>query len=178
MARDVVSASLGSREAKRRPSGTADLPVVGAAPRDELAQIGSTLERPLREAAGVLGDPRATWPARIAHRLASRHGRQAPEVVALGRDLELLAPLGDGIDHLQAEVAWAARHELALTIDDVLARRMRLSQERPDRGASVAPRVAAILGEELGWDDARRAREVDQYLETARREYGLPWASR
>ncbi|HJP88383.1 MAG TPA: glycerol-3-phosphate dehydrogenase/oxidase [Candidatus Limnocylindrales bacterium] len=178
MARDVVSASLGSREAKRRPSGTAELPVVGAAPRDELAQIGSTLERPLREAAGVLGDPRATWPARIAHRLASRHGRQAPEVVALGRELELLAPLGDGIDHLQAEVAWAARHELALTIDDVLARRMRLSQERPDRGASVAPRVAQILGDELGWDDARRAREVDAYLDIARREYGLPWASR
>jgi glycerol-3-phosphate dehydrogenase len=60
----------------------------------------------------------------------------------------------------------------------VLARRMRLAQERPDRGASVAPRVAAVLGAELGWDDARQAAEVDRYLEVARREYGLPWASR
>jgi len=177
MARDAVDASLGARESKRRPSGTAELPVIGAAPRDELDQIGGSLERPLREAAGMLGEADATWPARIAHRLASRHGRQAPDVVALGRELDLVAPLGDGTDHLQAEVAWAARHELALTIDDVLARRMRLAQERPDHAASLAPRVAEILGPELGWDAARQAREVDAYLEVARREYGLPWAT-
>jgi glycerol-3-phosphate dehydrogenase len=132
----------------------------------------------LREAAGILGQANASWPARIAHRLAARHGRQAPEVVALGRELDLVAPLGEGIDHLQAEVAWAARNELALTLDDVLARRMRLAQERTDRGASVAPRVAAILGDELGWDEARQAHEVADYLEVARREYGLPWAGR
>ena len=53
---------------------------------------------------------------------------------------------------------------------------MRLAQELPDRGAAIAPRVAAVLGEELGWDEARQAEEVARYLETARREYGLPWA--
>jgi len=177
MAKDVLDASLGQREAKRRPSGTAELPVVGAAPREELVQIGRSLERPLQDAAGAIGEADATWPVRIAHRLAARHGRQAPDVVALGRELDLMAPLGDGIDHLQAEVAWAARHELALTVDDVLARRMRLAQERPDRGASVATRVAEILGPELGWDPRRQAAEVDAYLEVARREYGLPWTS-
>ena len=84
---------------------------------------------------------------------------------------------GERIDHLQGEVAWAARHELALSIDDVLARRMRLAQELPDRGAAIAPRVAAILAAELGWGEARQTAEVDRYLETARREYGLPWAT-
>jgi glycerol-3-phosphate dehydrogenase len=54
---------------------------------------------------------------------------------------------------------------------------MRLAQELPDRGASIAPRVAAILGAELGWDEARQAVEVQTYLESARREYGLPWAA-
>ncbi|HUG31154.1 MAG TPA: glycerol-3-phosphate dehydrogenase/oxidase [Candidatus Limnocylindria bacterium] len=177
MARDVVDASLGKTEAKRRKSGTAELPVVGAAPRSELAQIGASLERPLRDAAAMLGETQATWPARIASRLADRFGREAPEVMALARELDLAAPLGEGVDHLQAEVAWAARHELALSIDDVLARRMRLAQELPDRGASIAPRVAAILADELGWDDDRQADEVERYLETAQREYGLPWAT-
>ena len=177
MARDVVDASLGKTEARRRKSATADLPLVGAAPRDELAQVASSLERPLRDAASALGDATASWPARIARRLADRYGREAPEVMALAHELDLAMPIGDGVDHLQAEVAWAARNELALSIDDVLARRMRLAQELPDRGASIAPRVAAVLGAELGWDAGRQAAEVDAYLESARREYGLPWAT-
>jgi glycerol-3-phosphate dehydrogenase len=177
MARDVVDASLGRTEARRRRSATAELPVIGAAPRDELAQIAASLERPLRDAAAARGETRATWPARVARRLADRYGREAPDVLALARDLNLAAPLGERIDHLQAEVAWAARNELALSLDDVLARRMRLAQELPDRGASIAPTVAAVLGAELGWDKRRQGTEIKRYLETARREYGVPWAT-
>ena len=177
MARDVVDASLGRTEARRRRSGTADLPLVGAAPRSELEQIGASLERPLRDAAAARGETRATWPARVGVRLADRFGREAIDVMSMARELDLAAPLGHGVDHIQAEVAWAARKELALSLDDVLARRMRLAQELPDRGAAIAPRVAAVLGAELGWDERRQAAEVERYLETARREYGLPWAS-
>ncbi len=176
MARDVVDASLGRQEARRRRSGTAELPLVGAAPRSELEQIGASLERPLRDAAAARGETRATWPARVGVRLADRFGREAIEVMSMARDLDLAAPLGIGVDHIQAEVAWAARKELALSLDDVLARRMRLAQELPDRGASIAPGVAAVLGAELGWDVDRQAAEVERYIETARREYGLPWA--
>jgi len=177
MARDVVDASLGRTEARRRRSQTGDLSLVGAAPRDELDQIAASLERPLRDAAAMRGETRATWPPRVARRLADRYGREAPDVMTLARELHLAAPLGERIDHLQAEVAWAARHELALSIDDVLARRMRLAQELPDRGAAIAPLVAAVLGSELGWDKRRQGTEVRRYLEVARREYGLPWAS-
>lgn len=177
MARDVVDASLGRQEARRRRSGTADLPLIGAAPRSELEQIGASLERPLRDAAAARGETRVTWPARVGVRLAERYGREAVELVTLARDLDLTAPLGHGVDHIQAEVAWAARRELAMSLDDVLARRMRLAQELPDRGASIAPGVAAVLGAELGWDEERQAAEVGRYLETARREYGLPWAT-
>lgn len=177
MAKDVVDASLGRTEARRRKSGTAELPLVGAAPLSELDQVAASLEKPLRDAAAARGQTRVTWPTRVARRLADRHGRQAVEVMRLANDLDLAVPLGERIDHLQAEVAWAARHELALTLDDVLARRMRLAQELPDRGASIAPRVAAVLGAELGWSEERQAEEVERYLETARREYGLPWST-
>jgi glycerol-3-phosphate dehydrogenase len=177
MARDVVDVSLGRTEARRRKSATAELPLVGAAPLAELDEVATSLERPLRDAAAAHGQANAKWPARVARRLADRYGREAPEVVALAHELDLAAPLGEGVDHLQAEVAWAVRHELALSIDDVLARRMRLAQELPDRGASIAPVVATVLGDELGWDAARQAAEVASYLESARREYGLPWAT-
>jgi len=177
MARDVVDASLGKTEAKRRRSGTADLPLIGAAARDELAEIAASLERPLRDAAAARGETRATWPGRVARRLADRYGREAPDVLALARERNLTAPLGERVDHLQAEVAWAARNELALSLDDVLARRMRLAQELPDRGASIAPGVAAVMGAELGWDKRRQNTEVKRYLESAQREYGLPWAT-
>jgi glycerol-3-phosphate dehydrogenase len=106
--------------------------------------------------------------------LVDRHGTQARDVLALGRERGLLGRLVDGEEHLEAEVAWAGRHELALSLDDVLARRMRLAHELPDRGASIAPRVADILGDELGWDDARRAAEVDAYRSSAEREFAVP----
>ena len=51
------------------------------------------------------------------------------------------------------------------------SQRTRLVQELADRGAAIAPRVAEILGAELGWDAARRQREVATFLEGARREF-------
>jgi glycerol-3-phosphate dehydrogenase len=163
MARDVVDASLGRAESRRRPSQTAELPLVGAAARADLDQLAVDLA--LHDGLDGL----------VARRLVDRHGTEARELLALGRELDLVRPLGTGIEQLEAEVAWAARRELATTIDDVLARRMRLAQELPDRGETIAPRVAQILGRELSWDATRQASEVDAYLEGARREYGVPW---
>jgi glycerol-3-phosphate dehydrogenase len=163
MARDVVDASLGRAESRRRPSGTAELPLVGAAARDDLDALAVRLA--LEEGIDGL----------VARRLVDRHGTEATDVLALARDLDLLRTLGPGIDQIEAEVTWAVRQELAASIDDVLARRMRLAQELPDRGAAIAPRIAEILGAELGWDAPRQAAEVAAYLQEANREYGVPW---
>jgi len=162
MARDAVDAALGPGEAKRRPSATADLPLLGAASRSLLG----SLARRLAHDPG-LTDAQAT-------RLVARHGTEALGVVDLGRSLDLLGPLVADRPFLEAEVAWAARREMALSIDDVLSRRLRLSMELRDRGEAVAPRVAELLGAELGWDADRQASEVERYLEGARAEYGVP----
>lgn len=169
MARDVVDAALGRTEAKRRPSRTAELPLLGAAPLDELDREARAIAASAPNADGI-----------AAARLVARHGTEARRVLALGSDLGLVGGDGRPQDlgaerHLAAEVAWAARQELALSLDDVLARRFRLAQVLPDRGAAIAPFVAELLGRELGWDAARRAREVGSYLDTARSEYGVPW---
>ena len=54
--------------------------------------------------------------------------------------------------------AEGARHLL-----DVLQHRTRLDYETRDRGVDAAPEVAALVGPELGWDDAMRDREVETY---------------
>ena len=153
MAEQTIDAALGvlgeraagAARAGRRPGASSELPI---GPSWTGSRPTSPARRPLEPA--------------VAARLVARHGTQAPDVVALGRELGLLGPLVDGEDHLEAEVAWAARHELALSIDDVLARRMRLVQELPgprrvDRAARRRdPRRRARLGR-----GAARPREVE-----------------
>lgn len=164
MARDVVDAALGREIARSRPSATADHHLIGAADRPALDRLAAELSS-IEAVAGA--HPEA--PAR----LVSRHGTQAPAVVAMGAELDLLRPLVPGRPFLEAEVAWAVRHEMALSLDDVLSRRFRLSPELADRGAAIAPRVAAIMAGDLGWGESRMALEVEAYLATSRREYAV-----
>jgi Glycerol-3-phosphate dehydrogenase len=164
MALDVIDAVLGRDAAKARPSQTSDWRLVGAAEPDALARIA--VEIATISAVQEVGPLAAT-------QLVARHGTEAPAVVALGAELDLLRPLAPGRAFMEAEVAWAARQELALSLDDVMARRTRLAQELPDRGAAIAPRAAQILGAELGWGEARQALEVQNYLASARREFAV-----
>lgn len=165
MARDVIDAALGPVMARARPSRTSDRALVGAADEPARARIVSDL---------LTADELAALGRQVVERLVDRYGVEAPGVVALGAACDLLRPLVPGRAHLEAEVAWAARHELALSIDDVLARRMRLAAHLPDRGAAIAARVATILGAELGWGAARQALEVQLYLASATHEFGIP----
>jgi glycerol-3-phosphate dehydrogenase len=169
MAADVVDAALdagvGPGTARSRPSRTADLPLVGAASLAELTALAAAVA-PTLAARGL--------ERRHADRLVARHGTQAAAVVALGEELDLLRPITASSDHLEAEVVWAVREELAAGLDDVLVRRTRLAQELPDRAAAVAPRVASLVGSELGWDPARQASEVARFLDGAHREFDVP----
>ena len=87
MARDVIDTVLGRSAARMRPSGTAEWRLIGAAETDALARITVELATiPAMAAAG----PQA------AARLVARHGTEAPAVVALGAELDLLRPLING----------------------------------------------------------------------------------
>jgi glycerol-3-phosphate dehydrogenase len=106
--------------------------------------------------------------------LRGRYGGEASEVRAFARERSLEARLHAGSDVIEAEVAWAVEREQALSLDDILARRLRLAIQIPDHGASVARRAAAIVAPLLGWDDARAAAEAATYVESATAEYGIP----
>ncbi|HET8549268.1 MAG TPA: glycerol-3-phosphate dehydrogenase C-terminal domain-containing protein, partial [Bryobacteraceae bacterium] len=71
------------------------------------------------------------------------------------------------LPYTEAEVLWAVRHEMARTIEDVLARRTRALFLNARASIESAGRVAAIMGEEVGWDAGRRQREVERFTGTA-----------
>jgi glycerol-3-phosphate dehydrogenase len=161
MARDAVDAVL-EGEGSPPPSRTHETRLVGADARGRLDRLAQELvERTGLEQA-------------VTTALVGRHGTRASEVVALGQATNLLRPLVPGRTELEAEVAWAVEDELALSLDDILSRRLRLAMSLPDRGAAVAGRTARIAGERLGWDAERQALEIRRYLETAHREYDVP----
>ncbi len=102
--------------------------------------------------------------ARIDH-LLGRYGGLVDEVLDLiAEQPDLAEPLDGADDYLRAEVVYAATHEGARHLDDVLTRRTRISIETFDRGIKAARPAAELMAGALGWDEARLDDEVDHYL--------------
>ena len=79
-------------------------------------------------------------------------------------DPVLAEALSGANDYLAAEVFYAASHEGARHLDDVLTRRTRISIETWDRGLSAAGAAAVLMATVLDWSDEQQAREVEHYL--------------
>ena len=102
--------------------------------------------------------------ARVEH-LLGRYGSMTDDVLALCQaDPALARPLPGADDYLAAEIVYAASHEGARHLDDVLARRTRISIETWDRGVTTAPAAAALMAPVLGWSPDQFEREVRHYL--------------
>ena len=96
----------------------------------------------------------------IAH-LAGRFGGEARGVLSLVEERRDLAePLVDGLPYLRAEAVFAVRYEMACSLEDVLSRRTRALLLDAEATRRSAPSVCRLVGDELGWDDARRAEEL------------------
>jgi glycerol-3-phosphate dehydrogenase len=81
----------------------------------------------------------------------------------LATEPELAQPLVGAEEYLAAEVRYAATHEGALHVDDVLTRRTHIAFEAPDRGEEAVRGVARLLAPVLAWDEASIDREVTHY---------------
>lgn len=140
MAADAVDAIAGYSSRAVPDSPTASIPLVGAAPHQD-------------------------------DRLHARYGTFVEEIESsMSSDPRLGEPVVDQAPYLLAEIAYAAGHEGALHLDDVLTRRTRLSVETRDRGIDAAPRVAEIMSRVLGWDRATVAREIEHYAARVKAE--------
>ncbi|MFE2036416.1 glycerol-3-phosphate dehydrogenase/oxidase [Streptomyces scopuliridis] len=101
--------------------------------------------------------------ARVEH-LLNRYGTLVEELLELiAADPSLGEPLAAADDYLRAEIVYAASHEGARHLDDVLTRRTRISIETFDRGTRSARECAELMAPVLGWDKDRIKREVEHY---------------
>jgi glycerol-3-phosphate dehydrogenase len=92
------------------------------------------------------------------------HGSDAPAILDLSRAEPALAEtLHPALPYRASEVVWAVRKEMARTVEDVLARRTRALFLNARAALAMAPRVARLMGRELGWDTARQAIEIDAF---------------
>ncbi len=153
MAKDAVDAAVHGLDGKVPESCTDRVPLVGA----EGFTAAENQKHRTAERTGL-------HVARIEH-LLSRYGTLVHEVLALvEQDRSLGDPLDGAEDYLRAEVVYAASHEGARHLDDVLARRTRISIETFDRGVRAAPVAAELMGRVLGWSEQQTTREVEHYL--------------
>ncbi|HEV2758123.1 MAG TPA: glycerol-3-phosphate dehydrogenase/oxidase [Acidimicrobiales bacterium] len=103
--------------------------------------------------------------------LAGRYGSEIRVIHAMtAADPTLAEPLVPTLPYLRAEAVYAARYEMARTLDDVLARRTRSLILARDASAAAAADVARLLAGELGWDDAEVDAQVQAYRAGAETE--------
>jgi glycerol-3-phosphate dehydrogenase len=81
--------------------------------------------------------------------------------------------LHPALPYLKAEVIWAARNEMARTVEDALARRMRALFLNASAAVAMASAVAALMAPELGWSEATVAKELVAFRSIAA-NYRLP----
>jgi glycerol-3-phosphate dehydrogenase len=153
MAKDAVDEAVRTLDGGAAgPSVTEDVPLVGADGYRALWNRRQTLAAE----AGL-------HVVRIEH-LLNRYGSLIGEVLELIQaDPGLSAPLAGADDYLEAEVVYAATHEGARHLDDVLTRRTRASIESWDRGLAAADRAARLMAGALGWSEEQVRDEVEHY---------------
>jgi glycerol-3-phosphate dehydrogenase len=156
MAADAIDAAVSQAHFEVPGAVTAGVPLLGA---PGYGSLWASRHQFARE--------RGLTVQQVEH-LLGRYGGLSGEVVApLGDRAELGAPLAAAPRYLRAEVEYAVTHEGALHLEDVLARRSRISIETAHGGAQVAPEVASIIAPLLSWDAATLAAEVTDYCEQA-----------
>ena len=124
----------------------------------------------LARMAEAVGSPE---PQAVVNRLIGIYGSRASDIVALGRDdPALLEPIDPVAGVIGAELVFTYVHEFARTLTDVLIRRTMIGLNA-DSSSHIAERAADVLATRLGWDRARRDREVEDYRRYTKR-YEVP----
>ena len=152
MAKDAVDAAVHGMQRRVPGSCTERTPLLGAD-----GYLGAWNSRELTAA-------RTGLRRRQVEHLLGRYGTLMFELLDLIAERpELGEPLAGAPGYLKAEAYYAASHEGALHLEDVLTRRTRIAIEVDDRGHAAAQEVAELVAPVLGWDAHDVAREVEHY---------------
>lgn len=153
MGEDAIDAASEYVPTRVAPSITEKVPLLGA--DGYFALINQTEH---------VGQHYGLHPYRVRH-LLDRYGSLIGEVLDMAADRpELLEPITEAPVYLKVEAWYAAAAEGALHLEDILARRMRISIEYQHRGVDCAREVAEVVAPVLRWSAEDIDREVATYL--------------
>ncbi len=157
MAAEVVD-HAGKQLGEIAACGTETRPLPGAAePIYSAGYAGVTALQDRLAGEGVVD-------AAVAKHLANTYGARAPSVVArVKAEAARAERLDPELAFVMAQVDVAVDEEQALTVEDVLGRRLQLLLRARDQGLGCTERVARRMATRLGWDEARTTREIAHY---------------
>ena len=159
MAKDAIDAAADALDGRVPRSVTKNIPLVGA---DGYQALWNQRQ--------LIAQRSGLHVARIEH-LLNRYGALIDEVLELvAEDPSLGEQLPGTQDYLKAEIVYGAKAEGARHLDDILARRTRISIEAWDRGVGAAEAAARLVAPILGWDEETIDREVSFYLKRVQSE--------
>ena len=129
---------------------------------------GGTIGEPVDALGRARVEYDALLPSDALPHLIAAYGSEFMNVANLAAERsEWSARVSDGSPVIGAELVWAVRHEMALTLEDAVVRRTPLGALGYPGDAAVAA-AASIVGQASGWSDEQRGAEVD----ALRRFYG------
>jgi glycerol-3-phosphate dehydrogenase len=100
-----------------------------------------------------------------AMHLSEKFGTNAVRVLDLvSQDPQLKSPIVEGQSPIQAEIVYGIRNEMAMSIEDILARRIGLQLYGWSAAVKAAPIVGDHLARELGWSPAQKQKAVEEYV--------------
>jgi glycerol-3-phosphate dehydrogenase len=152
MGKDAVDLAVTDLRRLVNESCTEKLPLVGADGYFALAQQ-----------AKQIADEYGLEEATVIH-LLNRYGSLISEVLEIIiEDKKLALPLASGLPYLRAEIVYAASHEGAMSVDDVISRRTRLAFEAPNAGVDLADEIATLIAPYLGWGAKEKKASIAEY---------------
>ena len=159
MAEDAVDHAAPDLRKIVKESGTKELPILGAEGYSALVNNAEYLAEDM----GISKDQ--------VIRLLDRYGSEIFTLVDLiSEEPNLASLLSSELPYLKVEISYAASHEGAMSVEDVIMRRTRIAIETVDHGLSVAADVAKIIGPILGWSPGARKKSVAAYEKQVERE--------
>jgi glycerol-3-phosphate dehydrogenase len=159
MAEDVIDRAVLELRRATKDSVTEKVPLVGA---DGYFALEQQTERIAQEN-GLAVET-------VTH-LLNRYGSLISEILVIIKEQPKLAKrLDSDLPYIKAEIIYAASHEGAQSVDDVISRRTRLSFEAVNHAVHLAEEVATLIAPVLGWSAKERKASIAHYLEMVERE--------
>ena len=159
MAKDAVDLAVLDLRRLVNESVTDKLPLIGADGYFALVQQTSKIS-----------EKYSISEATVTH-LLDRYGSLIEEILEIiDADSSMAQRLIPELPYIKAEILHAVTHEGALSVEDVLLRRTRISFEAFDGGVDVAADVAKIIGAQLGWGAKERSASVVSFTELMEKE--------